>query len=770
MIIRVIALLFFTIPAYADEGIQILSGEHVGFTRLVFQIEPNSQWSLQTIEKTASLTLTGQKTKFLDQEIFNKIPKARLLSTEQLISDTSSVFQMNLSCFCVVDAFAYRESYIVVDIKDTVRAVTENDTVESSRSTPPKLSLEEDIDSPFANIFTQTPNQPSYSESGDWNLTSVSEQQSVNITDDQIVSQTDQDLDLAETVDAARDKLLGQLAMAVDQGILEFADDPIEVAEIEHKELILAEEKTEEAEVTNPPDVLVDQKQVMVQSVYERDARQQILPENSFNQTCPEVSQVDIASWGNGDSFSEELAQARRDIIGEFDKPNIDKIQTLVRIYIRYGFGIEARSYLTSFDVNVADYAVLVDLADIVDGKPAIEGIVANSSGCDGIAGVWQLVAKPENQSQEMGNPEGIIDAFAELPNDIRNLIGPRLVTAFTARGFPQEAYLVSEIINRAPGEHGSDHQISQASIAHSNGELINAENLLEKVVDEDKDKTGEAIVKLAEIRLQAEQPFALEMLFDLGAAANSHRGTKIGLDLRRYEAIWMAELQGLDSAVALLLEQEKEDPVNTEAYREIAVNLISRVDMNDIAAEVYVETILEYLDDLPTEDDSDLRLQVADNLIDIGLPNIALNVLSAIKNQDIAKLMIADANIMMSKFEEAIEILKSMRGNKADLLRIKANLYAGNMTGVLATLQKSNLEVIRQVDPYWYNGDWNNLSGQDNAALKVKNILFPDSTSPVSRVVNDETPQELSLEATKQILAESTDIVRKLEAEINLN
>ena len=137
---------------------------------------------------------------------------------------------------------------------------------------------------------------------------------------------------------------------------------------------------------------------------------------------------------------------------------------------------------------------------------------------------------------------ESIIDAFAELPPDIRRLFGPRLVSAFVGREYGALGRQVADILERAPGDHGDAHDLTVGNLMETEGKEAEAGEEYQALFEDNTIVATDALIELATLELDQDRPPSSHLLMDLGTAANVERGTQRGAALRRLESLWMVK------------------------------------------------------------------------------------------------------------------------------------------------------------------------------------------------------------------------------------
>jgi len=715
--------LAFMLPVLAlGEPVAVVSGEHEGYTRLVLSISPDREWELFVDQNSASLVFTSQKLEFDDSKVFARIAKTRLVSTFSEQSETAAKYTMNIGCDCEVNAFAYLEKYIVVDIVD--RPETTINTPPARNFTPKSraISKPDGNDRPPEIVSWIRPRAPYYVSSPDrvnfplqMDGSGLAQTQKpdapprVSRTDRvrEVPSATIQtDRELQEAVDVARNSLLQQLTLAADQGLLDLnRPSPEIVQEVAQEEFPAIFEEEE------------DETQILIQTVLVRDALAARGGRNLQNDRCPSPEDLDIASWGSGDDFFDELSSARQGLLGEFDEPDFAEVERLIRTYLRYGFGAEARSYLLESRQNIAQYSLLLDIAAIVDGQTVQDGgPLSQAIECGGAASLWALVGVYPAVDAGIDDKPSIVDAFAKLPPDIRRLVGPRLAAAFLDRGFEVIARRVVDILERAPlmQAEGSAPEAAQAFTALANDNSLVA---------------TDALIALATLQLTQNQRPPQNLLMDLGTGAKIWRGTQKGGELRRLEALWMAKQGREAEAIDLLVAEIERDSSNADLLRKTAEEILSALSVSEDQSYGYAEVVDTYIGFISeNEDAGKLRLEIAAKLLLVGLPDFAIEILRPMlqRNELDAILIGAAANIQAYRPDTAVVLLNGVAGDAARKLRVQAYLGMGDFERALAQLNQFSVRQAAIVRPYWFNGDWEKVVKTNSFAAEIRAQYFP--------------------------------------------
>ncbi|MBA3325793.1 MAG: hypothetical protein H0T41_11225, partial [Rhodobacteraceae bacterium] len=106
------------LPAAAQEGGPIRTGEHDGFTRVVMIVEPSTEWSLETAAGEAVIFFPGRRLDFGTAGVWARIPRTRVTGIEAEASGTGTRVAVALGCDCRISASFVGARYLALDVSD----------------------------------------------------------------------------------------------------------------------------------------------------------------------------------------------------------------------------------------------------------------------------------------------------------------------------------------------------------------------------------------------------------------------------------------------------------------------------------------------------------------------------------------------------------------------------------------------------------------------------------------------------------------------------
>lgn len=710
--------------------IPVTSGEHTDFTRLVFDIGIDVEYSYVTSDNSVSITVFESDVAFDDLDIYSKITRDRVLQTSHLIGVDESVYRLDLNCDCSADVFTYLEKYIVVDISD---APTE---IEIDLAVPDMDEMVKPLVQPIvADYFGGFPSLP--------------EANIVDMNEDALTE--------------VRQNLLSQLATAAEQGLVQFEGvSPMETSE---PQILNAELEAGEETIDEPPSEL----QWKIQTAFDRDVSQRLPLEVSFD-ICFDESLIDIASWAEGSSFSEEIASVRSNYLEEFDRVNGVKLEKLVQTYLYYGFGIEAATYLQAYGEAIPNNQLLLEVASIVDGASVPEdGIIAQAISCNGLLGLFSIVGSHPSTPGPLGDIDSIIAELAKMPIDLRKIFGNRLAQSLIDRNLLNYGQEVYDVIDRSPGKVDGAYALVQAEILASRGEATESEMIFVQLAKSNSATATDALIRQSEQMFAGGEVPSEEHITDLGRLANELRGTTTGLIVRQLEANFIANVKGEFEALTLLTNERMRDPENYEILTEQGYGIIQKMDPQVHGVENYIQTVQMFEDFISMGKDGDLvKINIADNYTKLGFPNLAQEILANLSAEsDSAKIVLANTYLMAGLASEASNLLQNVPTELNPSVFVRTHLALGEFAKALFILKQTN---VLLVEPSWYSGNWGDAININAAAEEIhREYLKTNHLTANIENVSNLLPDVILLSEFKNVLTASEFAGDKLESELLL-
>lgn len=681
------------------QDIPIRSGEHETFTRLVLTLPAPTEWELGSTGRRATLRLSGNVASFGTNGVFDRIPRSRLLALRA--SPADGTLQMDLACDCEVRGFVDRNRFLVIDIADSDQAAL---AAPSWRDLP--------LPQPTARYTFTRPEAPQTAKSAR-PAAQAAPTPPEPIGPDEFAAINAR----RETLTRSEARLLQQLSRAASQGLVTARLPQVTAPD--------------QPEPTTSQDQPVTRIHLNATTSVDRDQRfdPSAQPVGANDPTCIPNEQLMLSEWSDGQGFAPEIANWRRGLYSEFDKVNPEAALGLARAYLHFGFGAEAVRSTDLMPPEQDDRAVLSALGRIVDGEQD-GGVFAGQHGCETDAAFWAIMAAPPGQDLSGRNTVAMLQAYHRLPTHLRAHLGPSLARKLTALNDGENAALVLRAARRTPSHAVSDTALAAAGLATLQGETEEAETHLDAAIIGGGAAAPEALVAKVEARWDTRAALAPEEVAVLASYANEYRRANSGPALRAALSVAYGLSGDFSAAFEALGDVERRDGSAARALPE--ARLIELLAINGADAE-FAERALARL----SQDDDGwswaLRQTVAARFLDIGLPMAARDVLSrgeAGRAPDEVTLVIADSYLGTGDPAAALDALRGLDGDRANILRGRAYLLAGNFSSAARLFDVAGDEA-RHERAMWLAGSWQS-SEDDKTEYADHARVFADHARPV--------------------------------------
>lgn len=691
-----LAALVAAFPALAAEGGPIRGGEHEGFTRIVLEIEPTTEWSLETDEDRATLHFPGRRLAFSTTGVFDKIPHIRVTDIDTETGHEGTTVAISLGCDCRVSTSFVGARFLAVDVADRLQETvadvkaTKNDASDKARA-----------------------------------------------------------MREAHAVADAEDALVRQITRAADQGIIRFSDgaapslperhaamvEPVPQSDRPRPRPVAADDDTRLLRTSlglhRPKSEGIDglsaQEQISASTVFDRDnlqARKQpsAMP---LPGACMADRAFDLTAWADGSPFPDQLARLRTRLVGEFDAPDPDAVRDMARLYVRFGLGAEAEATLDAFpDTKIADRSVLRDLGRVVDGAPvAPTGPLAVDADCPGLHGVWLAAGSVAPIWHDTASFQRMHTAFSEMPADVRGMLAPDIVRRLTESGRIEEARTIYLTAVR-PGEiPGPELQLAEARLEAEEGRSAEAVRTMVRLARSNEAAISvAALADLIRVALDTHLPIPEPVATDLATAVLQSRGSAQDARLRGLLGETLAQRGDLPGALAELRRAMSDLPARAGEFAALSVRLVAEADPAIIGNAGYAEAALGIQDLIETSPAGDpARARIAGRLVDLGLPDPAISIAApgVAAGSEAARIVTARAEIALGDGPAARAALGALASTAAVELRAQAYARSGEYGDALATLDAAGLDAESYA---WASGDWkkasDDTSDADRAAM----------------------------------------------------
>jgi hypothetical protein len=638
------------------EPVRVTSGEHDGFTRLVFDYGRPVDWQVGRSADGYELRLTERPPPYDLTNVFAFITRLRLAAL--WATPESGQVQIGLACACHAIPFEFRPGIIVIDLKDGPppkgssfevmldgTSATPIEPPQTPRPRPRPDSQDSMAPTPAEDVavydWTQAAHSSLRSRTADQPAASPSVQAQSLLPAD-------------PGLQPLRKEILQQIARGASQGVVDMAlpkppDQP----------------QTTKTPKDGHPAAQIRIGEAQTSVLQTDDAALGNL--GAKGNRCIAADQLAVTDWGDEKgSFVDQMANLRQGLSGEFDRPDSASIARAIEFQLFLGFGAEARQLILAFaEEDHPNAEVWRAISHLLDGENDPQRLFKDQAACAGPAALWAVLGDPALAVGDPIDSGAVRLAFSALPPHLRRLIGPPLVERLVALDQEKTARALKDAITRAPGEAGQVVALMEARLDLRTGDPASAEQTATAILKDAGPNQPEALITLIEARIAQNLPVSPDIALALRAHLSDHHGTLLEPQLQ--EAVILAEAAAgnFEAAFAGLADHPKRAP---DVWA-IAANLAS--DETFLAFTVLEKSA--YVPDVaqPT------AAMIARRLVGLGLPEPAEHWLSAVKNPD--PLLVAEAAIKRRDGHTALPALEAQEGEVITGMKLQALALLGS-------------------------------------------------------------------------------------------
>jgi hypothetical protein len=405
-------------------------------------------------------------------------------------------------------------------------------------------------------------------------------------------------------------------------------------------------------------------------------------PETTDGKTCPPDAELDVASWSGDGAPDLQIAAARTVMVGEFDRPDTEKVVSLARLYLSFGLGAEARDVLDAFEIPDADAPLLRPLSDVMEDRIPADAALAGLAACPGPSALWGALAIPPGDPRPW-NADTVLRSLSGLPPRLRTLLAPPVAERLLARGEPDRAQAAMDTIARLPEAPGPAAALVRARIGLARQDVTPALDEISGLIASNAPATPDAVVLAIQGRLSRGEAVDPALTDTAAALAFEHRADPLGVDLATAHVAALAAAGRYADAFTALRTHRSDSPGAdfAPAVRQIFQLLADHASDEDLVA-AYDAARGELLAAKP---DKGLRRALAGRLANLGFSAETSALLSAggpggdsglVSEAD--RMTYARAALADMRPDQAIDALAGIGGPAAADMRDRALAMTG--------------------------------------------------------------------------------------------
>lgn len=673
------------LPGAAEaQQVAVRSGDHDGFTRLVFNLPSRVGWSLENGEKQAVLRLDSNGLSFDTSTVFERIQRDRL--DDLVIDRKTQTVALRFACDCTAQGFWFKRSMLVIDVTQT-----DSDDPDAMIDTGylPREPNEANQPGSALQLPTRT-----YSPATTLVQNALGFESPLGppASASPIHGDVRHGVELAES----RDRLLRQLSRATSQGLLapkpvlaprpsvkstlnDHADQPAEIAE------------ASPAPVQTQP---TSNLHIKVLTSIDRDFLDALeARENEvLSGGCLDGKLLDVGAWGTDDPFWDQVGPLRSRMTSEFDRTDEKTVGELARVYLYFGFGLEAGQIVELLPQDRETTKVYRALARIMDAGSADGSLLDDQLECDAPGAMWSALSHTRLPRDARLDTDGMLRAFSALPRHLRTHLGPTLSARLLAAGHKRESAAILRVLDRVEETKTPAADLVAADLEMEKGQPDVAERFLQTVVESNGVLSPNALVRQIDSRIEQGGEVSFDLAQLASAYAYEHAGTPLGAELERSHILALGGSGAFDDAFSELHRLQTDTGAEFASVRaELTARLASHAEPIELLKHVLAGKTAPPAD-LPQE----TSLEIADELATAGFHGQALMALERSfhgKNARRARLLRANASLELGQPRQAEVELLGLDGQDVNGLRARARSMVGEHGQAYELFKSAGLE-----------------------------------------------------------------------------
>ncbi|UOA28811.1 hypothetical protein [Pseudosulfitobacter sp. DSM 107133] len=717
-----IGLLLFSSAAYGQE-IQVRSGDHGSFTRLVFDVPSDEPWKMTQQGARISLLFPNHKNGFATSAIYDRIDRNRIAS----VSGTESELSLQLACECTVTAFSSGRDMVVVDVAGPTNAGAKTELPPLSAvysrhdPHPPTLGFGATLTAKVLSVPSEVEARPSPERR-------VSDPTENGVTLPFITpepassfSPLPAPIDFGnsydhETLEAAQDQLSREIAEAATKGVLKPNGRRVKLPGMERQPQIDTSAFDDHAlpSVDGPVTGPQESMRITTSMDFQANALPAELATTPYGPGCIDPASVSVEAWADDRPMPAQLAEARAPLFGEFDALNTKAALRLSRLYLHYGFGPEAMRILDLDPELRRTNNILVELGEIMEfGHVRAPQVLKTYVECDSALALWAILSLPKVPTSTVINSRAALRSLNTLPPHLRNFIAPELSQRLLAYGDKSGAATALRSVERLPGHLSDDTKMAQADLDLAKEQFDAAQGKLTEVIDSNSAQSALALIKSIASQIAQNQPISQETTLLVEAYALEFREDALGPELRKMLVLSLARSGQFEASIAAI----DALPPNQQRIERATLT-------NHVIAEVteagedmtFLDLVYGLQDRQALAVSDDTRIAVADRLVSLGFASEANTIMAQLQQTTpTAAVLLLKARIALDMQQPGLAqaYLLDLKGDEADRLMARALKSEGKLSEASALFRASGDDEAARTAAFLAQ-DWQNQVAED--------------------------------------------------------
>lgn len=731
-LIIVASLLAANIAAAAP--IQVQTGWHANFTRVVLIVPTQSAWTLGRNEDGYVLKLSVTEG-FNLSRFFDLIPGERINRVSQ-DAQNGELF-LSVACDCHIKAAQDSPSVLVLDIVEgppsndsPYELAIDNVDQEATMALDPLAvpSVQTPYAVPRDRLFPLTNAAPLDAQSPPSDTTEMSSTKvATNATKpDNVTGISAQTI---ENLNSLESSIVESLGRALSQGLLDTNVNGRDDRSLSTSSLRPDEEITlgihtitgiDRAAIPDDPSLPVSQ------------SGTECIPQRFFA----------LPTWGDERPFQAQIAEKRGGVItasGELDE---SAITLLAQNYLFFGFGREAVQTLAMDGLMSPERRILKTLAQIIDNDLFDFEIFAQQISCDSAVALWALLAAPEGGLDAEINRPAVLREFKLLPQALQLHLSARLAQKFVASGDNDSALEILKSVETLP-DKTLDVDLAVNVLTRALGEQQDSIDQIVEIAEADTRVTPEVMITLFEDAIENDSFISDDDLLLADALRFENASLPAASDLAIAQIKAYLQNSQFREANSLMLEASSEIDKKTALALKNLFASKAVVKMQDHSFLAFALNA-DY-DELSSPN----RNMMARRVLDLGFSDPVFDILKqdsdGLEGQE-RQYLLAEAALAAGELEKVFSLLQTDQADRASSLKQIATDFS-SQDGISPLAYVGSDDNIDQ----WRRGEWEALQSANDPLLQAASNAV---LQPVSANIGSATP----IADSRALLSETTE------------
>ncbi len=717
------------------EPISVRSGQHSTFSRLVLALPDGVTWKLKNELGKHTLTFENHNDGFDISSVFQRMPRTWLTD----LTNTQSELHVKVNCDCELRVFEEANDLLVLDIlegpplsAEDLEPVVEKVVPESAASDNTRVALPSNFE--FGQLLWSNQNE----------LIAPRELPDLAAPELEIAINSPEKEILEETLEA----LLSGISEAATRGILEPATTSEPDTVPKHLE-------TESPPIfdssSSAPSQPTLSSNIRVTTSQDTPSSQQHELISSLGTVCPDPSQIQVETWGGASTFGAELGAARTALYQEFDRIGSTEVLSLVRLYLYYGFGAEAKQVLNMSAPLKEEFPYLSLIADVLEfGSSENSSAVRSFSDCDSDMAFWAVLANAEITEADKINVQATLRTMEKLPVHLRQFLGPVLSDRLMQNGDFDSAATVLRNLDRTNLSQNSEATLVHAEIQKEQGNEEISNRILKEVINENDAQSPLALIRYVDQHLASDQVIPADIALLVEAYAFELRNDAIGPSMQRAHVLASAKSGQFRKAFDAMpsLQRQQDQRYAGEVYSLVVKELAEKSDDSEFLNHVFGD-IFGYQGQL----DAQVGIDTAQRIYDLGFPKVAAGFLerqTEARASNSGRILQAQIALSAGQPDLALDALDGLTGPNATKTKAKALRDLGASEEAVQLFQSVD-EVEAAELTAWLSTDWQDILASDRPLYSQLLTIAKTNIKPIRT-------EDGMLESSRNALEESSN------------